>query len=67
MNNNMKKFKIWICSSLYTIWNGAELDWNEMIKQGNCHYNIIEALSEYSVLQQAKECYPNCQFKIELV
>ena len=63
----MKKFKVWICSSLYTIWNGAELDWNEMIKQGNCHSNTITASSEYSVLQQAKEYYPNCQFKIELV
>jgi hypothetical protein len=63
----MKTFKIWICSSLYTIWNGTELDWNQMIRQGNCHSNTIKALSEYSVLQQCKESYPNCQFKIELV
>ena len=63
----MEKFKVWICSSLYTIWNGAELDWDEMIKQGNCHSNTIEASSKHSILQQVKEWYPNCQFKIELV
>ena len=64
MNNNMKKFKVWICSSLYTIWNGAELDWDAMIKNG-CISRIITASSTYSVLVQMKEQHPYCQFKIE--
>jgi hypothetical protein len=60
----MKKFKIWICSSLYTIWDDSGLNWDEMIRQGNCHSNVIKASSEYSALLQCKEAYPYCQYKV---
>jgi hypothetical protein len=60
----MKTYKVWACSSLYTIWKGTELDWDAMIKQG-CHSHILSASSEYSALIQCKESYPYCQFKIE--
>jgi hypothetical protein len=65
--NNMKKYKVWICSSLDTIWKGTELDWDAMIKEGCCHYNIIMASSEFSALFQCKEYYPYCQFKVETI
>jgi uncharacterized protein (DUF779 family) len=60
----MKNYKVWICSSLYTIWKNTELDWDAIIKSGNAHFNIIKASSKHSVLLTCKEIYPYCQYKI---
>lgn len=62
----MKKYKVWVCSSLYTIWKGTELDWDAILKEG-CHSHTLSASSEHSALTQCKEIYPHCQFKIEQI
>lgn len=59
-----KRWKVYVCSSLHTIWkDNGELDWDTMKK--SCYSYISFAIHESTILSEAKEWHPYCVYLIE--